>query len=347
MTKEDFRKQFEILCSDASEIVLCSHLSPDDDSISAVLTMYRHLKDTYAEKTIRIIYEGKRNDRWAYFEGFEQINFVENLKEMLNEADLLIIMDVAQLQRVMKDVQSRSDLTGFEGKIVCIDHHKNQPEEFDLTYIDDTALATAQILFELFYEETPVIPERTCETLMLGILGDSGSFTYVQPIQAKIFDVAKKLVSNGEISIQSLKAKYMRYDFVVLQIQQLLSQHIKIYEIGGWGRFLLTYLNRSELKELCSDDDAISAACHIFIDSYGKAIKDVNWGVVVYPKFGKDEYAVSFRSLPEGVNVRKIVQGMGIGGGHDLASGGRFVGKISAQECIEELTLWLTRSAAK
>lgn len=346
MTKDEFRKQFELLCKNASEIVVCSHQSPDDDSISTVLTMYRHLKDTYVEKRVRILYEGKSNARWAYFEGFEQINFVENLKEMLNGVDLIIIMDVAQLQRVMKDVRSSRDITGFGGKIVCIDHHKNEPQEFDLTYIDDTAVATAQILFELFYEETPIIPKRICETLMLGILGDSGSFTYVQPNQSKIFDVAKKLVSDGEISIQSLKAKYMRYDLVVLKIQQILSQHLNEQEIGGWGRFLVTYLDRSELKELCSDDDAISAACHIFIDTYGKAVRGINWGVVIYPKFGKDEYAISLRSLPEGVNVRKIVQGMGIGGGHDLASGGRFVGKISAQECIEELTLWLSMNVA-
>jgi phosphoesterase RecJ-like protein len=309
--------------------------------------MYQYLKDNYAEKRIRILYEGKRNNRWAYFECFEQINFAENLRDMLNGVDLLIIMDVAQLRRVIKDAESRSDIEGFEGKIVCIDHHKSEPEKFDLTYIDDEAVATAQVLFELFYEEMPVIPKRTCETLLLGILGDSGSFTYVQPNQSRIFDIAKKLVSNGEISIQSLKAKYTRYDFVVLQIQQILSQHVKIYEIGGWGRFLLTYLDRSEIKELCSNDDAISAACHIFIDAYGRIIRDVNWSVVVYPKFGKNEYAVSLRSLPEGVNVRKIVQGMGIGGGHDLASGGRFVDKISAQECIRALTSWLAENEAR
>lgn len=337
-TSEEFLKSFDDLITKSERVLLSAHMSPDDDSISSVLGMKWYLEFKYPNKLFDIVYPGKATNRWQYFEGYDQIKFVDDVGDSINDYDTLILFDVSSYSRVIKDTQK---IKGFKGNSICIDHHKNQPDSFTIDYVDTNNPACSFLLFELFYNGIENIPARICEVILLGILGDTGSFTYIQPSQAYVLSCAQRLITEGNISIQALKARYMQYDIEVFKIMQILMSNFKIMEIGEWGKFSITFIDRAECSLITTNDLAVSAACHIFVDTYSKSIKGVNWGMVYYPKFEIDEFAASFRSLPQGVNVRVIAQAMNIGGGHDLASGGKFPNAVKAEECILKVTAWL------
>lgn len=338
MITREFVESFDSMVRQATKVVVTAHMGPDDDSISSVLGLYWYLTTTYPALNVSMLYTGERSERWSYFEYYDRIEFIEDIAERLDEFDLVIMLDVSQFNRVMNNISKKET---FKGRTICIDHHKNIPDQFDLAYIDSQSPANSAVLYDLFYSKASVIPRRVAEVVLLGILGDTGSFTYIQPTQSKVLLVAERLMREAEISIQELKGRYMKYSDNVFRLIQVFMKNFTIEELGEWGKFSLTYIERDECSRITTRDLDVSAASHIFIDSYAKAIQGVDWGMIYYPKFEKDEFSASFRSLPQGVNVRVIAQGMGVGGGHDLASGGKFPRATSARECIDMVINWL------
>ena len=341
MKNKDFIDNFDAIVRESSRVLITAHISPDDDSISSVLGLYWYVGLKYPGVKSEILYSGEPTEKWSYFENFDKIRFVDDISEYLHEFDCLIVADVSQYKRITNNEQA---LKNFKGKRICIDHHKGEPDFFDIACIDSSFTAASELLYSLFYEQIEVIPTRICEVILLGLLGDTGGFTYVQPSQSGVFDVAKRMVGEGGVSVQELKARYMQYDYDVFRLMQILMSHFELIEVGEWGKFSISYLDRDECRRITESDFVVSTASTIFVDTYSKAIKGVNWGMVYYPKFSKHEYRASFRSLPQGVNVRLIAQGMGIGGGHDLASGGSFPGAMNARSCMEQVKKWLAEN---
>jgi nanoRNase/pAp phosphatase (c-di-AMP/oligoRNAs hydrolase) len=119
--------------------------------------------------------------------------------------------------------------------------------------------------------------------------------------------------------------------------------NMKIESIPGWSKCLTSYFPLEFLEKY--DGDTLSIASHIFIAQYGKSIHGVKWAMVFYPKNEK-ELKVSLRSLPDIVNVRKLAEKLEIGGGHDNASGGKYVIDSSIKD-VKEFKEWIINSIKK
>src|SRR5438094_10484449 len=79
---------------------------------------------------------------------------------------------------------------------INIDHHPSNPRYGDLVYIDPTAPATGQILFEfLSHQEFPITP-AIAENLFAAISTDTGSFQYPNTT-VRTFEIAAELVRCG------------------------------------------------------------------------------------------------------------------------------------------------------
>ena len=61
---------------------------------------------------------------------------------------------------------------------INIDHHPSNPGYGDLVYIDSTAPATGQILFELIQRHGLPMDAAIAENLFVAISTDTGSFQY-------------------------------------------------------------------------------------------------------------------------------------------------------------------------
>jgi phosphoesterase RecJ-like protein len=335
-----FVTEFFKLVDSAEKIVITSHMGPDDDSISSVLALYFILHEKYPEKNIRIIYSSERNDRWAYFENFEKIEFVAEIAECLNNGDLLIGLDANAYNRFSKD---ETRLSNFSGKKICIDHHANPPDAFDLSLIETTSSSNSENIYTLFYQDRPSIPPRIAEIILLGILGDTGNLRFINKNQIAAFSIVSRLVVEGDIDIAYLESKYSTFSDGTFTVMQELMKNTAVKEIEGWPKFLCAYVDRGYLEKQKPIDLDISAARNIFIASYGTRISGVEWSIVATSE-NDGSVKLSLRSLKSSVNVRLLVQDMGIGGGHDRAAGGKFVSptdKLNAPDCLETIFAWM------
>jgi len=341
---DQFKQEFFKLTDAAEKIVITSHISPDDDSIASVLAMYRLLSDRYLDKSVRMIYTGESVKRYGYFQSFDRIEFVDDVADHFKDVDLLIGLDGSQYSRF---TENSTRLEKSTDRTICIDHHSSPIDEFDLSLVDAQAPATAFIIYQLFYKDSNV-DKSLAETLLLGILGDTGNFAYLKPHQIETLLTAKRLIEAGQVEIQEFQSKYRTISRRVFDLIREFIKNTKYYQVEGWPDFQASQVTRDVIQPEEYSDNEISEANHIYMAHYLRVIEGCRWGFVITPK-SDGTCGISLRSLPGSVNVRGLVERMGIGGGHDRAAGGTFEVKEDdkpreVKECLEEVLSWMKKN---
>jgi bifunctional oligoribonuclease and PAP phosphatase NrnA len=336
----EFVKSFFELTDSAKSIVITSHTSPDDDSTASVLSIRYLLLKKYPEKRVRVIYGGEGPDRYSSFEGYDNIEFVPEIVDKLEDADLIIMLDGGQFSRFSKKSEL---LKEFKGKTVCIDHHSSPIDNFTLSLVKPKASSTSELIYYCFYQ-ADILDVKSAELLMLGLLGDTGDFTYLRPDESYVFDMAKRLLEVGNFEIQEFKSRYNTISPRNMEILKEYFRNTQKGEISGWPHYSYSTISRKFMEEGKYSDIELKGAGLIYIGAFLRTIKGHPWGFVITPRdIGTCE--VSFRSLPRSVNVREVSERMQIGGGHDRAAGGTFKPtgdkKLDVQECLEKLEDWM------
>ncbi len=339
---EKFREDFFKLTDGAKNICITAHISPDEDSVASLLAAYRILSDRYPNKSIRMIYGTERIPRYQSFQNFEKIEFVDELTDYLDIFDLLICLDGSQYHRFTAQPEK---LKNFPGKKVCIDHHSSPIDEFDLMLIAPQISSTAEIIY-LTLGQDKEIDKPLAEVFLLGILGDTGNFTYLRPEQAEALVTAKKLVEAGQIEIADLQSRYRTISPRTLILIQELLKNTQFHQVVGWPDFQTSFINREFVEVNRFTDKDITEAGAVYIAFYIRAITGYSWGFVLTPRVN-GQCKVSFRSLPGSVNVRELAEQMRIGGGHDRAAGGTFKEESKAldpKECLSRVLDWVKQN---
>lgn len=336
---DEFRADFFKLVSEAKSICITAHMSADEDAIASILATYRLLSDKYPDKDIQVIHTGESNKRFQSFQNFEKIQFVPDLSDHLDKFDLLILLDGSNYHRFTPEPERIKE---FRGKTICIDHHSSPPDEFNLALIARHIPSTAEVIYLGFYKSVS-IDKPLAEIFLLGILGDTGNFSYLRPDQTDTFLTAKRLVEEGAIEIVSLQSRYRALEPKILTALGELIKNTEYHNVKNWPDFQTSFLSRNFANENNLTDKETSEATGIYTAFFVKSVTGYSWGFTIRPR-GNGECNVSMRSLPGSVNVRELVEQMGIGGGHDRAAGGSFreSGKIlAAEECLEKVLVWM------
>lgn len=341
----EFYSAFTSLLQEKQSIIVMSHMNPDDDSISSMLTLYSHIVTQFPEKKITLLYSGKKEIRWSYFENFQQIQFLDDSEIVFDSYDLFVGLDACQFSRFVKNT---SLLESFKGSIVYIDHHPATPDRHDLAVVNPDYPACAELLYAIFFVERTFPSLRLAETILLGILGDTGTFKFINPKQTHVLLVAERLVREGQIDIQNLLSKYSTYSERTLFVMQELVRNISFKEIGAWPRLMYTFLDRAFVEENGLNESDISSASGIFVGMYGTSLTECSWSMVFTARQTGD-VSVSMRSRPTSVNVRLVAQNMGKGGGHDRASAMKFKSEngvpVLTSTSIADVFTWLEHNS--
>lgn len=323
----------------AKDIVITSHISPDDDSIASVLSMYyiliNYLK--IPEKSVRVmISQEKVSNRWESFEGFNKIKFVNDIYNELSKGELLIILDGSGWDRISRNPKISEK---FSGKVICIDHHPKPSNIFDTHIVAAEYSSTSELLFHLFLQKEK-LDKPICELILLGLIGDTGRFKYIEPKNARSFDVAKKMVVDGNIKIEDFGSKYESVPFKVYKIYASMITRSEIYDVENWPKFIVSYITREELEGNSYSQEDLSYAKGLFTEIL-KSFQGISWGLV----FSPDIYGtnISGRSLPDSVSIRDIMERLDIGGGHDRAAGGKLVEK-DTQKAMSLILDWISNN---
>jgi bifunctional oligoribonuclease and PAP phosphatase NrnA len=330
---EGFIRSLHETAEQSNRILITSHKSPDDDAIGSMLALYNHLvvNRNISESNIRLRILGKLKETYNYFEHSEKIQGVDMMAGEAESADMVILLDGNTWTRFSESIPN----TG--ARTFCIDHHPKDIKLFDYEYIDKCMTSTTEIIYELFYKGNN-IERRTCESILAGILGDTGQLRFIDYKKAKVLDAVKDLVEQGKINIDSFLSKYSKLDLHTFSLLKMIMQNASIRKTGDWPPYMVSYLSEAAIGDLKANDISIRDASHAFTQ-YLKNIEGVDWGFIITPRGGY--CGISFRSLEQGPNVRLLCEKMGIGGGHDRAAGANIDTECS-EEAARTVEKWLS-----
>ena len=323
MTYEAFRKKLLEACTD-NQVLLISHKGPDDDSVGSMLAA-KHTLNKLINATVTAAYEGERAKRWLDFKGYEELAFVDDLQPLVDEADVVVFLDGSELHRF-----STNELD-IQVPTYCIDHHACEEPAFDEYLIEPKRTSVAEMLYELF---TDAVDEQSARYILLGIIGDTGNFRYINPEKVHVFTIAEDLVTRGSIDVEEFQKTWGATHQEEFAAFAELMGNAKIVSDSGWPTYCYSLI---EERGEHADAD-ISGGAHMFV-SWIRGIKGVEWGFVLTPR-SSGLTACSFRS--SGVNVRHIAEGLEVGGGHDRAAGARFEEKPT--QALKRIQDWIANN---
>jgi phosphoesterase RecJ-like protein len=292
--------------------VVLSHVRPDGDALGSELALGLSLKKL--GKDVRIWNEEGMLDKYSFLPG---ANLLTKPPAGSEDVDVVVALDTAIQNRLGNTVAAIKSATVW----INIDHHPSNPGYGDLVYIDPSAPATGQILFELIKAENLPIDRDIATNLYVAISTDTGSFQYPNTT-ARTFEIGAELIRAGVDVGQISQLTYENYPRRRVELLRELLGTMRFDANDRVASFKLSLATAKKLGVLPEDNEGL-------IDHL-RAIR----GVIVaifFEELSDGKVRVSMRSKSHQVNVCAICEKFG-GGGHVLAAGARVKGALAEVE---------------
>jgi phosphoesterase RecJ-like protein len=289
-----------------------SHVRPDGDALGSQLGLALSLAKL--GKTVIVRNEDGLLEKYSFLPGGE---FLQTPLGEPQDFDVAIALDTATQSRL----GTATELVRSAKIWINIDHHPSNPGYGDLVYIDPTAPATGQILFELIQSQGLPMDAAIAENLFVAISTDTGSFQYPNTT-ARTFEIGAELVRCG---VEVGRVSQLLYESYPRRRTELLRELLGTMRFEAAGKiacFSLSLKVAANLKVNPEDNEGL-------IDHL-RAIQ----GVIVaifFEELIDGKVRVSMRSKTDEVDVSAICQKFG-GGGHKLAAGARVRGTLPEVE---------------
>ena len=290
------------------KFVVISHVRPDGDALGSTLAVALSLKEL--GKDVRAWNEEGMLEKYSFLAGGEFLTLPPSKPQ---EFDVVVALDTATHSRLGTTLNGISRAKVW----INIDHHPSNPRYGDLVYIDPTAPATGQIIFELMCAARMPISPAIAENLYAAISTDTGSFQYPNTT-ARTFEIGAELIRRG---VDVGRISQLLYESFPRRRIELLRELLDTMQFACDGRlawFGMSQATADKLGVLPEDNEGL-------IDHL-RAIR----GVIVaifFEELTDGKVRVSMRSKDEAVDVCAICKSFG-GGGHTLAAGARIKGSL-------------------
>jgi phosphoesterase RecJ-like protein len=296
-----------------------SHIRPDGDALGSQLALALSLQQL--GKKVRVWNEDGMLEKYSFLPRAELLTKPPHTGE---DVDVAIALDTA----IQNRLGTAFAAVRSTGVWINIDHHLSNPGYGDLVYVDPTAPATGQIIFDLIKNQGFPFNREIAENLYAAISTDTGSFQYSKT-SARTFEIAAELVCTG-INVGRLSQQlYENYPRRRVELLRELLRTMRFERSGRVASFSLTLKTAAELQVLPEDNEGL-------IDHL-RAIRGVIVAVF-FEELADGKVRVSMRSKSDAVDVCAICQKFG-GGGHTLAAGARVRGTLAEVEknVLEEI----------
>lgn len=190
----------ELLSGAPKQIALLCHTNPDGDTIGAALTWRAYLVSQGHQ--VRCF----APNRYPYFlEWLPDVEYIEVFKEdhdgaqarFVEGAEIIFSMDFNQISRLDRLTDTvEANTTAVR---ILIDHHLFPPlEEYVLAFSDTQSCSTCYIVYQMLValEGADVLTKSMAEALYVGIMTDTGNFSYSH-LSAHLFRAAAELIDRG------------------------------------------------------------------------------------------------------------------------------------------------------
>ncbi|MEY2505684.1 MAG: bifunctional oligoribonuclease and phosphatase NrnA [Verrucomicrobiota bacterium] len=311
MTQASFEEIAAVLRSQQTFAVL-SHVRPDGDALGSQLGLALSLSKL--GKTVMVRNEDGLLEKYGFLPGGE---FLQTPLSEPQDFDVAIALDTATQSRL----GTATSLVRSAKTWINIDHHPSNPGYGDLVYIDPTAPATGQILFELITSQDLPMDAAIAENLFVAISTDTGSFQYPNTT-ARTFEIGAQLLHCG---VNVGRVSQLLYENYPRRRAELLRELLGTMRFEGQGKvasFSLSLKTAAALGARPEDNEGL-------IDHI-RAIQGVIVAVF-FEELPEAKVRVSMRSKSDAADVCAICEKFG-GGGHRLAAGARVRGTLAEVE---------------
>jgi len=304
----------------AKTIALASHLRPDADALGSTIACALWLKG--CGKDVTAWNEDGMPEKFRYLPGCD---LIARPPASPREFDVFLALDTSVKSRLGSVIHA----VGPGALWINIDHHVSNERYAELNYVDPSAPATGQILYEFFRHVGAELTPSIATNLFAAISTDTGSFQY-QGTDTRTFNAGSGLVASG-VDVATLSREM--YENLPRRRFELLRFALNEAEFHCQDRiatFSLTMADAARLGVIPEDNEGI-------IDQL-RSIEGVR-AAIFFEELPEGKVRVSARSKDPALDVCKICQ-IFKGGGHPMASGARIHGSLEKvkQEFIKEVS---------
>ena len=296
----------------ANSVLVASHVRPDGDALGSTIAFALWLRSM--EKEVTAWNEHGVTQKYRYLPGHELVVIPDSNPRRF---DVIVALDNSVKSRLGTVLDSVASVR----TVINIDHHVSNEGYGDLNYVDPSAPATGQIIYEFLKDRKVPLSREMATNLFAAISTDTGSFQY-SGTDSRTFDAASGLVAVG-VDVADLSRKM--YDNQPRRRLELLRHALNEARFscdGHLASFSLSLAAAGRLGVLPEDNEGV-------IDQL-RSVEGVV-AAVFFEELPEQKVRISARSKDSRVNVCEICGQFG-GGGHPLAAGARVRGALSEVE---------------
>jgi phosphoesterase RecJ-like protein len=282
------------------KIAITFHTSPDGDSIGSALALLMGLRQL--NKEVYIISKEVIPETFKFLSCSNEIN--GETSEPLEDTECVIVLDCGDFKRINANLC----LENKKFELINMDHHLSNEFYGDLNFVDTSASAAAEIVYEVLRLLDIKLDKEISTCLYTSLLTDTGSFRH-SSTTVLTHAIAGELINTGidfsnihRIIFENKKFEKIKFYGEVINNMTL--------ELGGKVCIMYIPKNLIEKYNLISEDTSD-------VITFGSSIDTVE--VTMLIKEAEDGVKVSLRSKSL-VNVSKVAEGFN-GGGHIRAAG--------------------------
>lgn len=284
-----------IIC--AKRVFVATHAAPDGDAIGSLLGLGRALRK--AGKVCTLACADPVPVKLAFLPGSEEVTTCKPSGE-----DLIIVLDCSDLKRL----GTVYDEASFKGRpILNIDHHVTNLRFGTVNWVDATAAAAAEQVYDLMMGLGIPLDPSIATCLLTGIVTDTRGFR-TPNTTACTLRIAARLMEAGALLAEISEQVFNRRPFSTVRLWGKV-----VGEAQRRGRIVWGEVTQAALRQCAASPDEGSGIVNFLASTQGADV------AVVFAERGCGQIEVDMRAR-RGVDLSGVALHFG-GGGHPQAAG--------------------------
>lgn len=285
------------LIENKSVFGITTHIKPDGDGVGSSLGLCWLLRSL--GKEAEVIVHGEVPPAYHSLPGADEIRDVRYVN---GKYDAVFVIECSDL--------TRPGIDGLENQFtVNIDHHATSEHFGTINWIDSTASAVGEMIYNLCKAIGGRITKEIAECVYMALVTDTGSFHFPNTSD-RTLKVASELIKAGAKPEKISEAVYNNYPWSRIE---LMRQVLATVKRDASGRIAMM----RQTLEMHASAQAIDGDNNGFVN-IPLAARDVV-AAVYMREIGAGKFRASLRSKGD-INVARVAESFG-GGGHKNASG--------------------------
>ncbi len=297
---------------DKDNFVILTHQNPDGDTLGSGFGLAMVLNKLGKKSTV--ICSDEIPEKYSYFTKFAPQN-ADSHKDLTVVA--VDVADVKLLGKLEKEYATKVEL--------CIDHHVSNIGYAKKTYLDSSAAANCECIFDLAKAMAVEVDENLALALYTGISTDTGCFRFSNTT-AKTHRIGADLIELGIDTAEINRIMFETKSRLRIELERMALEAMEFHFNDTCA--IITVTREMYEKTGCKDEDLEG------ITSISRSIEGVMVGVTLRER-EEGGFKISVRTYPP-IDASEICKRVG-GGGHIRAAGCQLGAEFTATEARAEM----------